>query len=324
MYNFTDLIAQSYLKYTNVKENNIALFYFQERHQIKYDNKFIFTDNLFYEELIKVLDKYIKTTYDRHHRYINFDHFDMDFEADMFNKWEDEKLKKHQELLDEGGIDFEVKGVNWEEVDNAKLLEEAFDNGLILIDPVRTITPSKTILPEDLVLRKSKLEYLKKEAERAREAEGIADLDESIASKNKSIDNLSIKIEETVIDAFRFTKKKNLDNNKIILSEENYNYLVKWTTLYYVNELDSDKDSKLPIIDSPLKMPNIGITYIRFAFKELNDELNPKRPRPKSFYKFVASCFIDKGGYTEDLIRGTRQPDYYEKLIAPRKPYKDQ
>ena len=325
MHNFKDIITRNYLKYTRGKEENIAKFFFYELFKTKQNDNSInnFLKEDFYKDLLKEINTLIRSTV--HNYNIDLTYFpDAIIEPTDFKSWQKKRLEDHQFLLDEGGIDYVVKPTNWEETENAKELKEALENGLDLIDPVAIITPSKTVQAEDLVLRKSKLEYLKKEAERARAAKSIVDLDESTASSKISTDNLYSKIEETVKDVFKFTEKKNPDNNKIILSKENYNNLVKWTTLYYVNELDSEKDSKLPLIDSPLKMPNIGVTYIRYAFLELNDELNPKGRRPDSFHMFVASCFTNKVKFTRKLITGTGLPQYYKKLIAPREPYKDQ
>jgi hypothetical protein len=56
MYNFTDLIARSYLKYVNkgTKEVNIAQTFFQEYNLVSPDAKakYIFSHKQFYTELI--------------------------------------------------------------------------------------------------------------------------------------------------------------------------------------------------------------------------------------------------------------------------------
>lgn len=91
----------------------------------------------------------------------------------------------HQRLIDDCGRNQEVKRVNFEECINAKQLKEALKYGLNLIDPIRIISPDKDIQADDLVLRKSKLEYLKTEAIRARDAKDIEELDVNGLLPNK-------------------------------------------------------------------------------------------------------------------------------------------
>ena len=58
MYNFKDLIAKSYLKYTKEKDTNIAVFFYQEQYQVRPDAraKFIYSEEQFYDKLIKKIE----------------------------------------------------------------------------------------------------------------------------------------------------------------------------------------------------------------------------------------------------------------------------
>jgi hypothetical protein len=98
----------------------------------------------------------------------------------------------HQALIDDFGVTYAITRVNYEECNNAKQLLEALQYGLNLIDPIKIISPNKEIQADDLVLRKSKLEYLKTEAIRARDAHCINDLDSSGLLPNMSSNNVSV------------------------------------------------------------------------------------------------------------------------------------
>ena len=162
MYNFTDLIARSYLKYVNKGKNevNIAQFFFQEYHLVRPDakEKYIFSHKQFYTELINEINALIKGS--AHNRHINSPDFDFDY-AKAFEEFQQKRLLDHQSLLDHAGVTHVVKRVDYEKCTNANQLKEALEHGLSLIDPIKIISPSKEIQADDLVLRKSKLEYLK-------------------------------------------------------------------------------------------------------------------------------------------------------------------
>ena len=99
MYNFTDLIARSYLEYTEECEDNIAVFFFQQYHQVRYENKFIFTKNLFYKKLIEHLEHLIDCTYhNTHFKDENYSGFE-DAESVAFENYQIERLENHQKLL---------------------------------------------------------------------------------------------------------------------------------------------------------------------------------------------------------------------------------
>lgn len=178
IYNFTDLIARSYLKYVNKekKEVNIAQFFFQEYHLVRPDAKgiYIFSHKQFYTEVINEINALIRGS--AHNRHINNPYYKFDYN-EAFEEFQQKRLLDHQKLLDDGGAPHIVTLVNYEECTNANQLKEALEHGLNLIDPVRIISPNKKIQADDLVLRKSKLEYLKTEAIRARDANSIEELD---------------------------------------------------------------------------------------------------------------------------------------------------
>ncbi len=164
MYNFKDLIARSYLEYTNQKYHNMAITFFQEFNLVRPEAKakFIFSKEHFFEKLINKIDVYIKCAVHNYHIDRSYYDFDIDInEAKEFEEFEKKRLLDHQSLLVDLAVNLEVKRVNYEECTNAKQLKEALKYGLNLKDPITIISPDKEIQVDDLVLRKSKLEYFK-------------------------------------------------------------------------------------------------------------------------------------------------------------------
>lgn len=218
MYNFKDLITRSYIEHTEEKENNIAHIYYQEFHTVREDANasYIFSKEHFYKKLIKQIDTFIRSTV--HNYNVDSSYFDAIEEIKDFESWEKNDLKRKQEIYDDLGYNHTFTLTNWEETKNAKELNKALEEGLELVDPVMIISPSETIQAEDLVLRKSKLEYLKSEAERARDAKGIVELDDDEQSTNVASETISLDssndyrpkredvIESIVIKALEFVK----------------------------------------------------------------------------------------------------------------------
>jgi len=191
MYNFKDLIARSYIEHTEEKEYNIAHTYYQEFQAVRAGSNasYIFSKEQFYKKLIKELEALIRSTV--HNYNVDSSYFDAIEETKDFKSWEKNDLKRKQEIYDDLGYNYTFTPTNWEETKNAKELDKALEEGLELNDPVRIISPSKTIQADDLVLRKSKLEFLKSEAVRARDANNIYELDDDISSTNTLIEPIS-------------------------------------------------------------------------------------------------------------------------------------
>jgi len=189
MYNFKDLIARSYIEHTEEKEYNIAHTYYQEFQAVREGSNasYIFSKGQFYKKLIKELETLIRSTV--HNYNVDPSYSDAIIESKDFESWERNDLKRKQDIYDDLGHLYTFKPCNWEETNNAKELNIALEEGLELNDPVRIISPSKTIEANDLVLRKSKLEYLKSEAIRANKANRIEDLDDKELSEITSLDS---------------------------------------------------------------------------------------------------------------------------------------
>jgi len=300
MYDFYNLIVRS------LSETNIAHFYFYEYQKFGYgaNSKVIFSEKLFYDKLINTIELCISDSH------CNDDHlkevYDMiEFEPD-FEAYEKLLMKKIQDNYNENSINLKVKPIDWENCSNAGRLTEAFQQGLILKDPVKFITLNKDSTPDIFVIRKSKLEYLKSEVIRASKATTANDLDEIINLPNIE-NNPASEIRKKVEKAFHFTLKT-VKNKKQILSNDDYLRLVEWVTFYFENKCE------LPYIDTPISdLPKGNRTYIRYAFKLLIDKIDSTYPKPDSFYILIELCFKDLEGDTKSKVQKTSKPFNWEK-----------
>lgn len=100
MYNFTDLIARSYLESTSKKKKNIAQFFFQEYYQVRPEAnaKYIFSKTQFYIELIDKIDGFIKGAVHNYHidkSDYEIWHYDIEndiSEVEVFENFEKKKI----------------------------------------------------------------------------------------------------------------------------------------------------------------------------------------------------------------------------------------
>ncbi|SFS63002.1 hypothetical protein [Lutibacter maritimus] len=308
---YLNLIAKSYIKLTIENDDNLALFFFQKYNKRK--------DNRFYDKLTENIENLINNSYTKAKEPdlsgIPDEHRD-DYIRVLKTKenYYFAAMDQYSDYCAEEGLPNNTP--NWEICTDATKLTNALNNEYVkLKDPINIITPSKKISKKELILKKSKLEYLKSEAERASKVSSIDELDEIAAietnplkSQNSQLNN-STTIKIAVQNAFKFTLEINKTKEKQILSEEDYSRLVEWVTYFFEN------DYKVPYIDSPITELNIGITYIRFAFKELIDSLHSKKSRPKTFYELVSKCFSALSNDTEELIQQTSKPGGYDRLM---------
>lgn len=320
MYNFTDLIARSYIEYTKENDDDIAHFLSQEYNQVRPEanEKYILSKEQFYRKLILKIDTLIDTPYTKiepkplGNRYINEEEEYYEMERAEERRYECEREEATYMLyLEEQGITYiPPTPINWEECDDAILLIKAINNGNLLKDPITIISPNKDIQADDLVLRKSKLEYLKTEAIRARDANSINELsievklNENLHIKldDHSVYNIS-NIENIVKNRFQFTLEINGRKNVPMLSNDEYLKLVEWVTYFFIN------DYKLPNIDTPILGKNISKTRIRAAFKSLFQFCHPRQPLPKSFYDLVPKCFHALKDDTAETMQKTKNPE---------------
>ncbi|WP_298288097.1 hypothetical protein [uncultured Lutibacter sp.] len=305
MYNFTDLIIRAFIEYTIDKEDNIALFFYQAYYGVRKTSNasFVYPLEKFFDKLNGKLDQLINTTY--HNHYIDpkyFEDVNIDY-ASEFAKYDQDRYEKQLRMVDESGANITVERINWEECRDPKILNDGLDNWLDLKDPVRIITPNKEIYKKNLVIRKSELVYLKKEADRAFKVNNLEILVNNPVPKY-SISNSPISpIRQSVIDVFNFAIKIRECKGKII-SDEDYQKLINGVTTYFESGFTT-LPKETPIV---LLKKKGNVTYIRYAFKLLIDKWCIETRRPKSFYSLISKCFEGFNKETPETIQKTSKP----------------
>jgi len=310
---FTDLMKRSYSHYTKNKDTDIAQYYFEKQGKSEY----LKLD--FYDELISTIDSLIEKTYSKVPKY-NIDPIGSKQDrTDQIYCEEHEDQLRYEEAKEEADrIQYEEEpdylyeqpiAINWEECIDAGKLTNALNNkGIVLKDPIVIIDPSEDICSESMVLRKSKLLYLREEAVRAKNAKSIEDL--NIDTIGLSVENEVLSIEKIVRDAFAFTLKKDPRKHEIILSEDNYNNLIKWVTFYFENNF------QIPEIEKPIMDCNTNKGNIRYTFKLLFKKLCSGQTYPINFDTFSVKCFHFL--FKKDVkgaISQEKKPQYYDELI---------
>lgn len=190
---FIDIIAQAYIQYTIENDNDIAQYFYQEFYIQKEKSlvKKAFKKKRFYKSLINEIEKLIENSYNKAkepdtsgipYEFID-DHLDyLDFLREEYFK----AMDQYCDDMDSQGIPY--KFPNWEECTDGKKIRDAINNKYVVLkDPVNFITSNPDIHQNELVLRKSKLEYLRNEAIKARNANSVDELDLTKVTLNTKI-----------------------------------------------------------------------------------------------------------------------------------------
>ena len=239
---FIDLIAQSYLQYVIDGDKEIAQFYYQEFYKVREgsNNKIIFSKKQFYKKLISEIDSLIENHYiienkrnkPNSYQYTEYDEYENYLVQELIDQEEEEMARQqgeeeeYQEALREEEYNSRVygdpvnqvffkrpKAFSWEKCNDAEKLIDAINNkNVILKDPITIIQPSETISDKPVVLRRSNLEFLKTEAERAKIAKNIDELDTIPDPLSINIENTQVLPEELtvreIIKYFNSTEKQ--------------------------------------------------------------------------------------------------------------------
>ncbi|OAD46008.1 hypothetical protein [Polaribacter atrinae] len=320
MENLIDIISRAYLLYTRKDDNEIAQHFFQEFDTAKKNSEIIFSKKQFFNKLINELNIQIQRTFHQSSIYntssnIPEEHLDAYYET--IDHYYLEAQKKYYKFLNDLAIK-KIPSPNWEESNDASSLINAINEfGIYLEDPITFIEPNKEIYKSTLVLRKSKLEFLKTEAERAKKATNIDELDElcKVDSSTLSIndsqeDSHNNEIQKAVKEAFNFTLKIDPRKKVQILSDEDFTKLINWVSSYYKNNLS------LPVIKNPIMTVNTAKDNIRTAFKKLFVLLHPTKTKPDSFFQLITSCFYPYRKDKKSTIEKCKTPHGYDDLVS--------
>jgi hypothetical protein len=185
---FSKLITKSYIEHSEEDEDNIALFFSLEFSKVNPEaknKKRVYTKNQFFKKLVYKIDsliidttlnvkqkpikKYTEEEMYEEEEYLKEQHFLMGEEA------------TYKMYLEEQGIPYNppktTPATNWDTCNDAEKLITARKNGRIFKDPFTLISLDNKKSKQPLVLRKSKLEFLKTEAIRASNAITVDELD---------------------------------------------------------------------------------------------------------------------------------------------------
>ena len=129
------------------------------------------------------------------------------------------------------------------------------------------------------------------------------------------VSNTPLDIEKMVSDEFAYTIKKDPRNNKIVLSADDFNNLVKWVTFYFQNGY------KVPEIKNSIKSSNFKVIYIRYTFKKLFDDvqeemlirniLKRKNKKRENLSALASKCFFSLKDDDKNAISRTGKPKSY-------------
>ena len=101
--------------------------------------------------------------------------------------------------------------------------------------------------------------------------------------------------------------------HKKILSDNDFNNLIKWITFYFENNLI------LPEIDQPISEINTNKGNVIYALKSFFKKEYRSSFYPKTLFELYKSCFIP---YKDDKIKNflkRSEPKYYKELIEKNK-----
>lgn len=93
---------------------------------------------------------------------------------------------------------------------------------------------------------------------------------------------------------FDFFQKNCPRKHKQILKDEDFEKLIKWTTMFFENDL------KVPEIDEPIIKVSTNKTYVQGAFKALFNELRPSSTYPINLFELYKNAFKPYANDTKD------------------------
>ncbi|MCA0933921.1 hypothetical protein LCM02_15775 [Lutimonas saemankumensis] len=314
---FTDLIAKSYLEYTKENDDNIAQFYFQEFYKVRPEAnaKDIYSKKQFYTKLITKLDSLINKSISKERITIGTETLIQAFSAtqaeidDIYLELgHEQRDEKNERIVSKEELDYYFERPNlsfieplWETCDDAATLIYGIKKAKIeLKDPISIINPSVDIHKKLLVLRKSKLEYLKEEAIRASQAKTIAELDShpELSDKNIVASKESIK-EENLISPEERTVKA-IKDSFAQLGSKGWSYAFTYEKEFdeFVDILALMLEGKSFIIPiKHFKLKTRTRTNVSAVLKSIHDDLsnadNLKNDTP--FFQLIRTLSVYEG-----------------------------
>ena len=119
------------------------------------------------------------------------------------------------------------------------------------------------------------------------------------------ISNVSNDIES----AFSFMQQNDPRKHKRIISDDDFDSLMKWITYYFENNFT------IPEIDNPIKVINTNKGNVVYTFIKIFKELHPTKTRPDSLFELIKLCFYDYRNDNISNYKKQKEPQFYSQLI---------
>ena len=119
------------------------------------------------------------------------------------------------------------------------------------------------------------------------------------------ISNVSNDIES----AFSFMQQNDPRKHKRIISDDDFDSLMKWITYYFENNFT------IPEIDNPIKVINTNKGNVVYTFIKIFKELHPTKTRPDSLFELIKLCFYDYRNDNISNYKKQKEPQFYSELI---------
>ena len=123
-----------------------------------------------------------------------------------------------------------------------------------------------------------------------------------------------MEIEKGVRKAFDFMLRNDPRKHRQILTENDFDNLIKWVSYYFNN------DFQLPIIEQPIKEVNTAKGNVIITFKYLFKNLHPTKPYPNSLFQLYRMCFLAFRNDKMSNFLKQKEPQYYKLLFKKESP----
>lgn len=116
-------------------------------------------------------------------------------------------------------------------------------------------------------------------------------------------------VSNDIESAFSFMKQNDPRKHKRIISDDDFDSLMKWITYYFENNFT------IPEIDNPIKVINTNKGYVVYTFIKIFKELHPTKTRPDSLFELIKLCFYDYRNDNISNYKKQKEPQFYSELI---------
>lgn len=116
-------------------------------------------------------------------------------------------------------------------------------------------------------------------------------------------------VSNDIESAFSFMQQNDPRKHKRIISDDDFDSLMKWITYYFEN------DFNIPEIDKPIKVINTNKGNVVYTFIKIFKDLHPTKTRPDSLFELIKLCFYDYRNDNISNYKKQKEPQFYSQLI---------